>query len=331
MVDLVGSLKNMADTKNRSVFAILFLIAAFFVLLMIFASYTLELIGSGELGRKQTGRGQIGVITIEGVILESRPIIELLHQAEKEKNIQAILLRINSPGGAVAPTQEIFEEVRRIDSAWGGGDDSDGPSKESKKSDGKPVFASLGAVAASGGYYIGSAARKIFANPGTLTGSIGVIMQYMDLSELFHMAKIQQNTIKSGRFKDLGSPSRPMTMEESDLMKEVVKGVHQQFIEDILSTRKSGLKKSIHEIAQGQVFSGADALTYGLVDDLAGLWGAGRKIHEELNLSGDFGLRFLESRRRPNFIEFLDTIEGLLSLVRMKLIGDNTPNMMFMN
>lgn len=193
----------------------------------------------------------------------------------------------------------------------------------------KPVFASFGSVAASGGYYVGSAARKIFAAPGTLTGSIGVIMQFVDLSELFHMAKIEHKNIKSGRYKDTGSPARPMTEEEEDLLSSVVEGVHEQFLEDILATRKDRLKEDIRELAQGQIFSGADAFNYGLVDELSGLWASGRSIHSELGLDGEFDLKFIEKKRRPSVFELLDSIDSVVSLVRTKLQSTRVPALMF--
>src|SRR5690606_8771850 len=156
---------------------------------------------------------------IQNTIMESKKTIELLLAAEDEKSIKAIILRIDSPGGAVAPTQEIYEEVRRID----------------KK---KPIYASFGTVAASGGYYIGAACRKIWANAGTLTGSIGVIMQTADLSELFKFAKIKQEVIKAGRYKDIGSPARSMTDEERMILTELLAGTHKQFMSDISAVRK---------------------------------------------------------------------------------------------
>ncbi len=315
----------MSTKKNRAVVGILFLVFLFFVMLMVFAVYTIDIVGqqSGQ-NRRAASAGQIGVIKIEGVIMESRPFIELLHQAEKDDRVKAILVRINSPGGAVGPTQEIYEEIRRIDSAWNEGEES-----SDEFTSPKPIFASFGPVAASGGYYVGSATRKIFASPGTLTGSIGVIMQFMDLSELFHMAKIEQKNIKSGRYKDIGSPARPMTEEEEDLLSSLINGVHSQFVNDILETRRDRLKVGIDKLAQGQIFSGADALEVGLVDDLAGLWEAGRRIHQELELDGKFDLRFIEKRKRPSLFELLDTLESSLSFLRTRLESHRTPALMF--
>lgn len=327
----------MSAKKNRAVVGILFLVFLFFVMLMVFAVYTIDIVGqhSGQSRRAASSSGQIGVIKIEGVIMESRSFIELLHQAEQDNRVKAILVRVNSPGGAVGPTQEIYEEIRRIDSAWNesmldsSGDKSGDSIDDDSFTTPKPIYASFGPVAASGGYYVGSATRKIFANPGTLTGSIGVIMQFMDLSELFHLAKVDQKNIKSGRYKDIGSPTRAMTEEEEGLLSYLIDGVHEQFVSDILETREDRLKQSIYELAQGQIFSGADALEAGLVDELAGMWEAGRRIHRELNLDGKFDLRFIEKRKRPSLFELIDTLEGSLSFLKARLESHRTPALMF--
>ncbi len=243
----------------------------------------------------------IAVITIENTIMESKKTVELLMAAEEEKSIKAILLRIDSPGGAVAPTQEIYEEIRRID----------------KK---KPVYASFGTIAASGGYYIGAACRKIWANAGTLTGSIGVIMQTADVSELLKFVKVKQEVIKAGRYKDIGSPSRSMTDEERMILTDLLAGTHKQFMSDISAVRKDRLKKDITELAQGQIFHGAEAKALGLVDEVGSLWQAGRAIHKELKLKGEFSLRYLKSpRKKFSVTDFLQETEDTLSFIRNKV------------
>lgn len=253
---------------------------------------------------------EIGVVEITGAIMSGKEIIELLIQAEQDDDIKAIIVRINSPGGAVGPSQEIYEEIERIDKI-------------------KPVYASFGSVAASGGYYIAAAARKIYSNAGTLTGSIGVIMQFMNLSKLFDYAKVSQETIKAGRYKDIGNPDRDMTQEERDLMGGMVKMVHKQFIKDILKKRKDKIKGDIGEHAQGQVFSGEEALKLGLVDELAGLWQAGRLIHKELKLEKEFGLRYIKKKKKSNFLEVLDSLESAIKSFNLKAMTGETPVPMF--
>jgi protease IV len=291
--------------RSKGIVGIFILVTVLFFVFIIFAFFTVsklkdtDTLGSRLLDAQKNS--EIAVISIEGEIKESKKIVEMLHSAEEQEDIKAILLRIDSPGGAVAPTQEIYEEIRRID----------------KK---KPVYSSFGTVAASGGYYIGAATRKIWANSGTLTGSIGVIMQMADLSELFAWAKYRPETIKAGRYKDIGNPGRPMTAEERDFLTQLLAGTHSQFMKDIVSVRKDRLKKDITELAQGQIFHGSEAKEYGLVDEIGGLWQAGRWIHQEHKLKGKFALRFLKpNKEKMRLSDLLQEGEDTLSLIRHKL------------
>lgn len=304
----------MKNTKNRAVIGVLLLVSVFFGILMIFAFYTMNIFSEStalDLGSGKRNAG-IAVIEVTGVIMDSRTIVEKLHKAEGDKKIKAIIMRINSPGGSVGPTQEVYEEIRRIDG-------------DSEK--GKPVYASFGSIAASGGYYIGAATRRIYANAGTLTGSIGVIMQFMDFSKLYEFAKVRPETIKAGKFKDVGSPSRPMRPEERKKLEGLIRIVHNQFIRDIATTRKDKIKGDLKEYAQGQIFSGEDAYNKGLVDELAGLWEAGRRIHKELKIEGKFGLNFIKLKKRSNFSKFFEDIEGIVQGLNLKNIS--YPQLMF--
>jgi protease-4 len=297
--------------RSKGIVGIFALITVLFVVFMVFAFFTISsLRDTSDLSSKAmkgSEDGPIAVITIEGAIMESKKIVQLLHAAEEEESIQVILLRIDSPGGAVAPTQEIYEEVRRID----------------KK---KPVFASFGSIAASGGYYIGAACRKIYANPGSLTGSIGVIMQFADLSELFAFAKYKPDLIKAGKYKDIGSPNRPMTDEERTILTASLAVTHKQFISDIVKVREDRLLKKPEEFAQGQIFNGEEALAIGLVDELAGLWEAGRRIHKDQKLKGEAGLRFLKpKKKRMSFTDLLNEGEETLADIRGALVKKSGP------
>lgn len=238
----------------------------------------------------------IAVIKIEGVIMESIPTIKLLQQAEKEKKFKAILLRVNSPGGAVGPTQEIYEEIRRIDT------------------DVKPVYSSFGSIAASGGYYIGAATRKIYSNAGAITGSIGVIMNFLNLEKLYEYLKVNPKVVKAGRFKDIGNSNRDMTPEEQRLLNEMLETVHVQFKNDIVKTRKDKLKAPIDEVAQGQIYSGEEAFNLGLVDSLKGLYAAAREIHEELELEEEFGIKFVEKKKKATIREILEKMESVTDI-----------------
>ncbi|MGB0453905.1 MAG: signal peptide peptidase SppA [Bacteriovoracaceae bacterium] len=297
--------------NKRAVYGILMLIFIFFVMIMVFAAFTINAFkDEGDLiASKNKGKAQIGVVELNEVIYDSKKIIELLKKAEEDDSLKAIILRINSPGGAVGPTQEIYEEIRRID----------GPFNLKDKSDdrkGKPIYASFGSVAASGGYYLGAATRRIYTNAGTITGSIGVIMQFMDLHKLFEFAMVNPTTIKAGRYKDIGQPNRPMTDEERSLLNTTVADVHEQFIEDILKLRKDKIKGDIRELAQGQIYSGKQALDHGLVDEIAGLEGAGRAIFKELKLEGDFKLKRIEKKKKVRFYDLLEDMEGLMQMMK---------------
>lgn len=301
----------MSRERSKGIVGIFVLVTVLFFIFIVFAFYTVSsmkdstLMGEGLLDKSKNS--PIAVISIENEIMESRKIIEMLLAAEEEKSIKAIIIRIDSPGGAVAPTQEIYEEVRRIDKI-------------------KPVYASFGTVAASGGYYIGSACRKIWANAGTLTGSIGVIMQMADLSELFKWAKYRPETIKAGRYKDIGSPNRAMTDEERMFLNDLLAGTHKQFMDDISAVRKTRLKKDITQLAQGQIFHGKEAKELGLVDEVGSLWQAGRAIHKDLKLKGEFSLRYLKPHKKKfSLAEFLQETEDAISFVKGKLETKTVP------
>ncbi len=298
----------MAKSGQRAIFGVLFLVFIFFVLLMVFASYTLKTFESESelVGAGMGGSGSIGVIKLEGTIMDAEPVLKLIHRASKDKSIKAVLIRVDSPGGAVGPTQEIYEEIRRLNDQY-----------DQDASQGKPVYASFGSIAASGGYYVGAAARKIYANAGTLTGSIGVIMQFANLSKLFEWAMVQPEVVKAGDFKDFGNPHRGLTTQERAMLESTAQDVRHQFMDDILKVRKDRLKKPLEELAQGQVFSGKEAKELGLVDEIGGLWEAGRKIHEELKLEGEFGFKFIKEREKGNFLELVRSLEEVRTTVAM--------------
>lgn len=305
----------MSRERSKGIVGIFILVTVLFFIFILFAFFTVsKLKDTDSMGSdllKDGKNAQIAVITIENEIRESKKIVEMLLAAEEEKDIKAIILRIDSPGGAVAPTQEIYEEVVRID----------------KK---KPIYSSFGSVAASGGYYIGAATRKIWANSGTLTGSIGVIMQMADLSELFKFVKYKPETIKAGRYKDLGNPARAMTDEERAFLTDLLAGTHKQFKDDISAVRKDRLKKDINELAQGQIFHGYEAKEFGLVDEIGGLWSAGRAIHKELKLKGKFGLRYLKpAHKKFTFSDLMNEGEDTLNLIKHKVASPSGPAFLY--
>lgn len=309
---------NSVNSENRSkgIVGIFVLITALFIIFLMFAFYTVSNLQSASQndGASFDGtKGPIGVVDVEGVIMDSRDTIKKLLIAERDKEVKAIILRVDSPGGAVGPTQEIYEEIRRID----------------KK---KPIYASFGTVAASGGYYIGAATRKIYTNAGALTGSIGVIMNFMDLSKLYNWAKVNPETIKAGKYKDIGSASRPMTNEERKLMNDMINNVHMQFMDDILKVRKDkikGGKDGLLRYAQGQIYSGLEAKNLGLVDEIAGLWKAGRAVHKELDIKEKFAFKFIKLKKDTSFFDVMRGLEQSVKDFSLNIRSQAIPLLLF--
>ncbi|MCC6763566.1 MAG: signal peptide peptidase SppA [Deltaproteobacteria bacterium] len=218
---------------------------------MFFAAATALTVGTdGKLGNLLSLGSKVGVVEVKGVISESDDVVDALKRFEKSPAIKAIVVRIESPGGGVAPSQEIYDAIRKV--------------RESK-----PVVASMGGVAASGGYYIASACDTIVANPGTLTGSIGVIMELGNVEGLLQKLGVQPEIIKAGAYKDMGSLVRPMTDGERGLFQEMLDSVHTQFITAVAAGRGMN-KDQVRALADGRIFSGEQAKVAGLVDELGG-------------------------------------------------------------
>lgn len=214
-------------------------------------------------GSKLDFGDKVAVIDIKGVILDPRAVNTALSDYARRDDVKAVVLRIDSPGGAVGPAQEIYREVQRFRSK-------------------KKIVASMGSVAASGGYYIAAGADKIVANPGTITGSIGVIVEFMNTQELFKKIGLKGTVIKSGTFKDTGSPLRELTETEKKLLGTVVNDIHSQFVEAVAQGRNMS-PEEVAVIADGRIFSGAQAMRLGLVDQLGSLEDA---INEVARLAG---------------------------------------------
>ena len=223
------------------------LLVFFFTVLFFIGRYT-----GGRSSRFAFG-DKIAIVEVKGVISQSSGVIEDLQQYLADDGVKAIVLRVDSPGGGVGPAQEIYREIMRIRST-------------SKKK----VVTSMGSVAASGGYYIACASDRIVANPGTITGSIGVIMQFSNLEELLKKIGVKGVVLKSGEHKDIGSPFREMTPEEKRIMQEVLDNVHQQFIQAVADGRKLERSK-VAQIADGRILTGEQAKNLGLVDQLGNL------------------------------------------------------------
>ena len=188
----------------------------------------------------------VGALFIEGEIQDSVWATDALSALNKDPEVMAIVVRIDSPGGSVAPCQEIYQALERIE---------------------KPVVVSMGSVAASGGLYIAAVGDKVFANPGTVTGSIGVIMEAIEFSETMEKVGLKSQVIKSGDFKDLGSPFRAMREDERLLLQSLVLEVYEQFVADVAKGRKMS-PEAVRLLADGRIFSGQEAKKNGLVDEL---------------------------------------------------------------
>ncbi|WP_460181575.1 signal peptide peptidase SppA [Thermodesulfovibrio sp. TK110] len=195
--------------------------------------------------------GKVALVNIKGVIVDSRQSIDAIKQYRKDPSIKAIVIRVDSPGGAVVPSQEIYEEIKRTISV-------------------KPVVVSMGSVAASGGYYISCPATKIIANPGTLTGSIGVLIEIPNIKGLLDKIGVKAEIIKSGRYKDITSPFKPLQNDEKEILQKLIDDVHEQFIKAVAEGRKIPVEK-VRKIADGRVFTGLKAKELGLVDDIGDL------------------------------------------------------------
>lgn len=199
-----------------------------------------------EPGIFRPGSGKIGVVELKGIILSPEKTLRELTSFRKNNRIAAIVLRIDSPGGAVGASQEIFEEVKRTRQT-------------------KPVVASMGSVAASGGYYAALGADKIMASRGSLTGSIGVIIKFANFTEIFNKIGYKSEVVKSGAMKDIGATNRTMTGQERQLIQGIIDNVHEQFIQAVSENRTLPVE-TVRKLADGRIYSGEQALNAGLID-----------------------------------------------------------------
>jgi len=269
--------------------------ASVFLLLIAGLSLVLALLSdtSPVLGSK------VALVKIEGVLgvdIDALQVVDELKEYRKDGSVKAVVVRINSPGGAVAPSQEIYEEIRRL-----------------KKE--KVVVASMGSLAASGGYYIAVAADHIVANPGTMTGSIGVIMELPNVAGLMEKVGIRHQIIKSGRHKDMASVFRDLSKEERRLLQQLLDDVHDQFIEAVADGR--GMDGGvIRPLADGRVFTGRQAVGLGLVDELGTLEDAVGIAAREGGIEGDPEVLIRKQR-----LSLLDLLRGDVQSLLRGVVG----------
>ena len=235
---------------------------------------------------------RIALIRVEGVIMDSQATVGELKRFSENPSVKAIVLRIDTPGGGVVPSQEIYDAIKRV-----------------RNKSNKAVIASMGSVAASGGYYIAAATDRIVANPGTLTGSIGVIMETANIEGLLQKIGVEGVVIKSGKYKDVGSPLRKMSREERGLLQAVMDDVHKQFIEAVAEGRSMEILAA-QVLADGRIFTGRQAKEAKLVDELGDLEDAIQLAAEVVGIEGE--PKVVEPRRRFSLRELLDSKLSLM-------------------
>ena len=234
-----------------------------------------------------SGGDRIAVIRVEGVILDSQQTVGELKRFGESQSVKAIVLRIDSPGGGVVPSQEIYDAVKRV-----------------RNKNNKAVIASMGTVAASGGYYIAAATDRIIANPGTLTGSIGVIMELANLEGLLKKIGVESVVVKSGAHKDLGSPFRKMNEGDRQILQSVMDDVHNQFIEAVAEGRSLEIK-DVQSLADGRIFTGRQAKDIKLVDELGDLDDAIRLAADMAGIEGE--PKVVEPRKRFSIRDLIES------------------------
>ncbi len=216
------------------------------------------------------GTSRIGMVHIRGTITESRRVNDWIGRLRRDDSVKGVLVRINSPGGSVAPSQEVFQAVQDLAAV-------------------KPVSVSMGAVAASGGYYVACAGSPIWANPGTLTGSIGVKLQLTSFKDLADKLGIREQSVTSGPLKNAGSPLAPLTSEQQTYFQDLVNDLHDQFVSDVAEAR--GLdREAVLDLADGRAMSGRQAQQVGLVDRIGSREQALMELKDRLGLDGDVEL-----------------------------------------
>ena len=291
----------MSERRSRVWLWLLFGGGAF--LLFVGAVFTLVYLSfNGSNEESFSGFGdKIGVVELEGVILSPKQVVSQLKKFAEDDSIKAIILHVNSPGGGVAASEEIYREVKRIHDA--------------KK---KRIVASIETVGASGAYYVASASDKIYADKGSIVGSIGVIAQWVNYAELLQWAKLKSITMKAGEFKDTGNPAREMTPAEQQYLQALIDNMHTQFIQAVAEGRK--MKEShIRLIANGKVWTGEQAFPMKLVDQIADFEDAVKDTAKDVGIKGEPSLVWPPKPKRSgldlmfgDFSDYLPTREKLL-------------------
>ena len=226
------------------------------------------------------GGGRIGVVELEGVIIEPKTVVTQLKKFADDDSIKAIILHVNTPGGGVAASQEIYDQVKRI--------------RDKKK---KPIVASVETVGASGGFYVSSATNKIFADRGSVVGSIGVIAEWYNYADLLHWAKLKDIVFKTGEFKDTGNPARELTPAEREYLQTLINDMYGQFVHAVAEGRKLK-EEDVRSLADGRVWTGEQAKQLKLIDELGDFQAAVEDTAKSVGIQGEPTLVRPEKQRR---------------------------------
>lgn len=269
---------------------ILFLIIVFIPALLV----SISKVSNKATSNTASNNNKVAVIELTGPIISSKEIVKELHKQVKNKEVQGIVLRIDSPGGAVAPSQDIYNTVKKLKNI-------------------KPIVASMGTVAASGGLYSSLSASKVFAQPGTQTGSIGVIIQIPNVHKITEKIGVDFLTIKSGELKDVGNPTRAFTETDKKFLQKTIDTIYLQFLNDVSTGRNLDINE-VKKFADGRLILGSEALEYGLVDSIGDIYDASREVYSILNKplkDGEYPELVYKEDKFKNFKKLFDAIADL--------------------
>ncbi len=260
----------MSERRSRTLLWILIGGGAFFLfVLAVFSLVYLTLhAGNNDAGITSFG-DRIGVVDLDGVILSPQPVVGQLKKFGDDSSIKAIIIHVNSPGGGVAASEEIYREVKRI--------------REEKK---KRIVVSIETVGASGAYYVASASNKIYADQGSIVGSIGVIAQWVNYGDLLKWAKLKDVVLKTGEFKDTGNPSRDMTPNEQAYMQDLINNMFGQFVKAVADGRSMKFE-DVKSIANGKVWTGEQAKSMNLIDGVGDFEAAVADTAKSVGIKGE--------------------------------------------
>ncbi len=291
--------------KKRGILTIALIFGGLFLALLLFIAVLITAFRPDGLG---FGKPSVGVIEISGPIMDSKQTLEEIKAFSDDEMIVGVVVRIDSPGGAVAPSQEIFEAVKKLKAK-------------------KPVAVSMGTTAASGGYYIAVGSDMIFANPGTVTGSIGVISQFFNFEELMDTVNVRVHTVKTGQFKDSGSPFKEFSESDEKFFNELIDDIYLQFIEDIAASRKMEIAE-VRKLADGRVFTGRQAKKLKMIDELGTIDDAVAYVAEKGGLSGETTVVYPAKPQKSLLSELL--FSGMSTAIEQVVQTKTAPKVQFL-